>query len=171
LQWSRNARTVDRRLIDEYEAGAGEPARAIAGLTREERLARPVPGTWSIQEIVIHLMDSDLVGSDRMKRVAAEVRPLLIGFDENRFTTHLGYDRLDAALACEVFGKNRRMTAGMLRLLPDAAFARTGVHSETGIVTLEGLLRGYVEHLAHHMRFVREKRTLMGRPLDGPVRT
>src|SRR5262245_48318339 len=74
--------TMDRSLIEEYARGATRPAEAIAGLTPSQLNAEPVPGTWSIQQIVLHLMDSDLVGSDRMKRVIAEREPQLIGYDE-----------------------------------------------------------------------------------------
>ncbi len=156
---------MDRRLIDEYAAGATLPAKGIAGLTKEDLNAHPVPGTWSIQEIALHLMDSDLIGSDRMKRIAAEERPLIIGYNETLFTKHLGYDRLDPKLACDVFEKNRQITAAMLRNLPDTAFSRTGVHNEKGLVTLEGLVRGYVEHLNHHLKFLYEKRRLLGKPI------
>jgi hypothetical protein len=48
--------------------------------------AFPVPGTWSIQQIVLHMMDSDLIASDRMKRVIAEDRPTLIGYNETAFS-------------------------------------------------------------------------------------
>ena len=63
---------MNRELIDRYAAGGSQLAPAIAGLSREQLNAFPVPGTWSIQQIVLHLMDSDLIASDRMKRVAAE---------------------------------------------------------------------------------------------------
>jgi hypothetical protein len=52
-----------------------------------------------------------------------------------------------------------------LRRLPVEAFARKGNHSERGIETLEDLVVGYVEHLDHHMKFLREKRRLLGKPL------
>jgi hypothetical protein len=32
-------------------------------------------------------------------------------------------------------------------------------------VTLASFVETYVEHLEHHMRFVREKRRLLGKPL------
>lgn len=156
---------MDRRLIEAYAAGAAVPAEGIEGLSADELNARPVPGTWSIREIVLHLMDSDLIASDRMKRVAAEERPLIIGYNETLFAQRLGYDRLDARLACDIFETNRVMTAAMLRNLPDAAFARTGVHNEKGLVTLESLVKGYADHLDHHMKFLREKRRLLGKPM------
>jgi hypothetical protein len=157
---------MNRDLIDEYVAGAGAPARAIAGLTRQQLNAFPVPGTWSIQQIVVHLMDSDLIGADRMKRVAAEVRPpTLIAYDESAFARGLFYDQLDPQLACEVFEKNRLVTGEILRRLPEAAFERTGEHNEYGTVTLAELVQTYVDHLEHHLGFIRQKRTLLGCPL------
>jgi uncharacterized damage-inducible protein DinB len=130
---------VDRRLIDQYEAGGPLLAKAIAGLSHDELHAFPVPGTWSIHQIVIHMMDSDLVASERMKRVAAMDKPLLIGYDETAFANLPGSNTIDASLACEIFEKNRRATAIILRALPDSAFERFGIHNENGKVTLEYL--------------------------------
>jgi hypothetical protein len=157
---------MNRELIERYAAGAASPAQAIAGLSRDQLNAFPVPGTWSIQQIVIHLMDSDLIGSDRMKRVAAEDRPpTLIGYDESAFARGLFYDQLDPGVACEVFEKNRRLTAEILRRLPAAAFERTGDHNEHGRMTLAELLQTYVDHLEHHLKYIRQKRQLLGKPL------
>jgi uncharacterized damage-inducible protein DinB len=97
--------------------GAWKPAAAIVGLSPEELNSTPVAGTWSIRQIVLHLMDSDLIGSDRMKRVIAEREPQLIGYDESAFARHLHYDKLDAAAACQVFALNRQLTATILRNL------------------------------------------------------
>jgi hypothetical protein len=152
-----------RAAIDRYEAGADEPRRAVAGLTREELNAHPVPGTWSIQEIVLHLMDSDLIASDRMKRVIAEPRPLIIGYDESAFARALAYDRIDAWAACDLFALNRRVTTAMLRAQPPEAFSRDGVHNQHGLRSLYDFVKGYGDHLEHHMKFAMEKRRLLGR--------
>jgi hypothetical protein len=154
---------MDRRKIEDYAAGGPVLAGAIAGLTKAELNAHPVPGTWSIQQIVLHMMDSDLIASDRMKRVAAEEHPTLIGYNETAFAEKLYDADLDPALACEIFDKNRRMTAAMLRRLPDEAFARTGHHNERGEVSLEQFVESYIEHLEHHMKFVAQKRKLLGK--------
>lgn len=156
---------MDRTLIDRYEADGDLPARAIAGLTPQELLAHPIPGTWSVQEVVLHLMDSDLVGTDRMKRVIAEPGSTLLAYDENKWTKHLGYDHADVKAAGEVFRLNRKITAAILRRLPDEVFRQTGTHTERGVESLEMLVEGYVEHARHHMKFVREKRAKLGKPM------
>ncbi len=154
------------QLVERYAAGAAQPAQAIAGLTTEQLNAFPVPGTWSIQQIVIHLMDSDLIGADRMKRVAAEQRPpTLLGYDESSFAQNLFYDQLDPHMACEVFEKNRLLTAEILRRLPEEAFARVGDHNEHGRLSLAEFVKDYADHLDHHLKFIRQKRELLGCPL------
>jgi uncharacterized damage-inducible protein DinB len=152
-----------QQLVADYKAGADQLAPAIDGLSYKELNAHPVPGTWSIQQIVIHMMDSDLIASDRMKRVIAEDQPALIGYNETLFAENLPQDQLDAAMACEIFRLNRLLTAALLEHVPDKAFARTGIHNEVGPVTLEKLLTTYTNHLTHHMRFAREKRKLLGK--------
>jgi len=156
---------MDRSLIEQYANGAGMVAEAIEGLSAAEFLAVPVPHTWGIGQIVMHLMDSDLIGSDRMKRVIAEENPAIIGYNETAFATKLFYEKQDFAMAAEIFRLNRQSTAIVLRNLPDAAFARVGTHNERGKVTLADLVTTYVQHLEHHLRFLRHKRQLLGKPL------
>ena len=157
---------MSNELIERYVAAAGELAASIAGLADEDLNAVPVPGTWSIRQIVLHMMDSDLIGADRMKRVAAEDHPTLIGYNETAFARTLYGDKLDLALACDLFAQNRRMTAAMLRRLPAEAFSRTGYHNEHGDMTLAELLTNYVGHWEHHFKFIRDKRRLLGKPLS-----
>ena len=123
---------MDRNLIEQYAAGAEVPAQAIVGLEKSDLNAFPVPGTWSIQQIILHLMDSDLIGSDRMKRIAAEDKPALVGYNETAFAGRLGYEHLSVRDAAEIFRLNRLMTAEILRRLPAAAFSRHGPALRTG---------------------------------------
>lgn len=156
---------MNRSLIEKYAKDADVPGRAIHGLSRQDLHAFPVPGTWSIQQIILHLMDSDVIAACRMKTVIAENKPKIAAYDETLFAKNLHYEKQDAVMACEVFRLNRILTATILRQLPDAAFDRAGVHSERGPLTLGGLIETYTNHLDHHMKFLREKRALLGKPL------
>jgi uncharacterized damage-inducible protein DinB len=154
---------MNRDVIDQFEDGGRKLTKAVEHLDRNDLLAVPIPGKWSIQQLVIHLMDSDLVLADRMKRVIAEDRPTLQAFDENLWTKNLHYELASANAAIELFALNRRMMTELLRLLPDEAFSRKGVHTERGEMTLEHLLKGAVEHLEHHLKFLYEKREKLGK--------
>lgn len=156
---------MDQSLIDDYEAGGTKLAQAIRGLTREDLLALPVPGTWSIQQIVIHLLDSELVYADRMKRVIAEDNPPLVAFDQNKWVERLFYNEQSAEDAVKVVDLTRKQIATILRRLPAKAFERSGTHSETGRKTLDQLVRGAHEHLEHHLHFIHQKRAAMGKEM------
>jgi hypothetical protein len=151
------------QLVSRYAAGATLPKDSIEGLSTADLLAFPVPGTWSIQQVILHLMDSDLIGADRMKRVISESNPLILAYDESAFARSLFYHDMDAAAACEVFAGNRAMMAEVLRRLPETAWSRTGIHSERGKLTLEDLVKGYCDHLDHHLRFIEDKKRALRR--------
>ena len=156
---------MNRQSIERYASGARALAAAVTGLSSQELRAFPVPGTWSIQQIVFHMMDSDLIASDRMKRMIAMENPLLVGYDETAFAKSLPYEQLDPRVACDVFEKNRQLTAEILRRLPEEAFERSGIHNERGRITLGAYILSSAEHLEHHLKFVRQKRELLGKPL------
>ncbi len=152
---------ADAAAVERFAAGASVPRDAIAGLTPAQLTAFPAPGTWSIQQIVVHLADADAVAAYRMRRIIAEDQPRLDAYDENAFVARLHYQEADAALACEAFRVGRERMAEILRRVPPAAFARVGLHPEVGELPLGRLLRVYVHHLDHHMRFLREKRRMV----------
>jgi uncharacterized damage-inducible protein DinB len=155
-----------KALIDQFEAGGGKAKAAIAGLSREDLFAVPVPGMWSIQQVIVHLQDSEAVAIDRMKRVIAEAKPpLLMGYDENQYTANLSYDQQSAADAVEMVELGRRQFTKVLRKLPAAAWDRFGIHSERGKLTLSELLQSFTKHLEHHLKFAYEKRSKLGKAL------
>lgn len=153
------------RWIDDYEADAARPARWIVGLSREDCLAHPVPGTWSIQELTVHVLESDLVATHRFRRIVAEPLPILYAYDETAFVQRLSYDAVNLPQACELFALNRRFTAAWLRTLAPTDFERAGIHSQRGKVALWEFLRSYVNHPRHHETFLIAKRQKLGKPL------
>jgi hypothetical protein len=151
-------------LIDSYLAGVQTLRDAVAGMTREQLLARPVPGKWSTLEVVCHLADFEPIFADRMKRVIAEDRPSLLGADEKRFAASLAYHQREVEEELAIVEKTRRQMARILRALPEDALGRVGVHNERGPRTLEQLLSGAVGHIPHHVQFIWEKRKALGLP-------
>jgi hypothetical protein len=149
-------------LIAAYERGIEDLRSAVAGLTPEQVLSRPVPGKWSTQEVVSHLADTEVYYTDRIERTIALERPLLMGVDERHYAGKLNYQAFDLAEQIALFTGLRRHAARILRMQPPEAWQRTAVHSETGLVTLRQLVLQAVRHLRHHLPFIAEKRAALG---------
>jgi hypothetical protein len=156
---------MDRNLLDRYAQGPDLLRRAVRGLTPGQMQAFPVPGTWSMQQIVVHLLDSDLIASHRMKRIIAEDNPTLHAYDETRFARTLFYEHEPLDEVLSLFALNRAQTARILHRLPDDASRRVGTHNQRGELRLDQMVQDYVEHVDHHLTFLFHKRELLGNPL------
>lgn len=151
-------------LIASYLNSLPRLRRAVADLTPEQLRARPVPGKWSALEVICHLVDSEQAWCHRMKRAIAEDRPLLIGYDETRFTAGLPYHDADLEEELALLEGMRRQMARILRSLSESAWSRAGVHSERGLITLAEMLQAEAEHVPHHLATILEKRKALGLP-------
>lgn len=143
-----------RQLADAVEV-------AIDGLTESQMRLFPVPGTWSIQQIVLHVTDAELVFADRFKRLIADEAPALAAFDENRWMEHLVVPSRPAKQAAALLKLCRLDLSGLLSTLPPERFLREGTHPQMGKISLLAHLKRANWHLEHHLRFIHQKRQLV----------
>jgi hypothetical protein len=148
-------------LVARYARGAAELRSAVAGMTEAELHAHSVPGRWSTHQVVCHLADAELLYSDRIRRVLAENRPTLPGLDPDLHVPRLAIParRVEDELALVDYV--RRQMLAILQTLTPADFAREGVHTEAGPLTVEALLKRVVDHIPHHVKFIAEKRAAL----------
>ena len=152
-----------RRLIENYTDGYRAVSDALRGISEPELDARPAPGKWSAREIVHHLADSEMTSALRLRRLIAEDRPTIQGYDQDEFSRRLYYDRpIQASL--DAFRAARQTTAEILDRMMDAEWAREGTHSESGRYTVERWLEIYAEHAHNHADQIRRARTAAVNP-------
>ena len=152
-------------LIDAYEHGPAKVRAAVAGLTPDDLRARPGPGEWSILEVVVHLLDSDAIAIDRMKRMLTDDNPPLYYADETAYVQKLFTHEQDLEDALVLFEVGRRQWARVLRKLPPEAFERVGNHNRAGSVTVGKYIQSYIKHIDDHLDYVVKKRANLGKPL------
>jgi hypothetical protein len=150
-------------LADQFVAGATSLRKAVAGMTREQLIARPIPGRWSTLEVVCHIADFDPVLVDRMKRIIAlgDV-PLLLVADENQYLKALNYHDRDVEEELTLIDATRKSMAKVIRALRLEQLELTGCHNKRGLVTLEKVIQMAINHIPHHIAFVVEKRKALG---------
>lgn len=115
-------------------------------------LARPeLPGRWSVTAVIAHLADSELVWSNRLRRVLAEDRPELIGYDQDLWAARLGYDERDVRTDLDLFDVVRRANLALLAGADETDMGRAGFHQERGEETVEHMVRLYAGHDLVHL--------------------
>ena len=92
----------------------------------------------------------------RLRYVLAEKDPLIVGYDQAEWARALDYTRRPLAPALATVVAVRANTVPLLRALPEAAWSRSGRHSEMGAYTVEGWLGVYADHLEVHARQIEE---------------
>jgi len=141
----------DRDPLSVLEQTPSELTRRLTGLTRDD-LARPEkPGKWSMLQVLRHLADSDLVWGYRLRRIIAEDRPAIHGYDQDQWADRLHYDRADGAEALAEFRALRAGHVRLLRSLGPADRKRVGVHSERGEESIEHMMRMMAGHDTLHL--------------------
>jgi hypothetical protein len=151
-----------RDAADAYLNGVSTLRSAVAGMTREQLIARPVAGKWSTMEVVCHISDFEPVYADRMKRVIAFDRPQLLGADEKGFAATLAYQDRDIEEELAIVETTRRQMARILKKLPESGAERVGVHNERGPMTLLQLVTSITGHIPPHVAFIVVKRKALG---------
>jgi hypothetical protein len=148
-----------RALIERYREGYRVVSDALRGISDQELDARPAPGKWSAREIVHHLADSEMTSAIRLRRLLAEERPMIQGYDQNEYARRLAYDRpIQASL--DAFRAARQTTAEILERLTETDWAREGTHSESGRYTVVDWLEIYAKHAHTHAEQIRRARAV-----------
>lgn len=145
------------QLIARYKEGYHEVANALVKITPEELDATPGPGSWSARQIVHHLADSEMTAAIRFRRLIAEDRPAIKGYDQDEFARRLHYERSYEA-SLELFRAARASTAELMGCLTEAEWLREGTHSEVGRYGLDTWLRIYAVHAHRHASQIRTAR-------------
>jgi uncharacterized damage-inducible protein DinB len=134
---------------------------ATAGLS-EAQLRQPErPGKWSIVAILQHLADSELVWGYRLRKVLAEDRPELTGFDQDRWAERFDYDHASRDAALGMFRVLRDANLQLLEAASGSDLDRVGVHAERGEESVRHMMRLYAGHdLVHRNQITRVRKVV-----------
>ncbi|MGD9893329.1 MAG: DinB family protein [Dehalococcoidia bacterium] len=135
-------------LITRYVEGPRVVEEALARIGADRLDVRAEDG-WTAREVVHHLADSEMTSAIRLRRLIAEDRPEIVGYDEPEYARRLYYDRpIETSLAAVKAA--RASTATILERMIEDEWQREGTHSESGRYSVEDWLRIYAAHAHEH---------------------
>ena len=143
---------------DPLAVAAATPAKIVSlirGLSPRHLAKRPAPGKWSIQEIIGHLADTEMVMACRARWIAFEGHPTLVPFDQEKWASGRAREKESLAETIERFRLLRRSQVRLFRHASKQDFRRTGFHPERGVVTLRVQLETLAGHDLNHLQQIR----------------
>lgn len=127
-------------------------ASLVDGLSAEQLARRPAPQKWSIQEIVAHLADDELVGGYRLRMILSSSGTPIQAFDQDVWARVGRYDGIEVRSSLELFRVLRRANLALLRSLDPAEWEMFGVHAERGVETVRDIAMYFAGHDINHFK-------------------
>jgi hypothetical protein len=136
-----------------------ETADRLAGIAREHgpgrMRARTLPGRWTANEVLGHLVDSEWVYGFRIRYVYCESDPAIIGVDQDAWVHRQRHNDRDPMDLVETFRPMRRATLELWQRMSADDLARRGRHNERGPEALGTMVRMMAGHDLSHLEQIR----------------
>jgi hypothetical protein len=144
-------------LLAKFRTGYSDVEKALAGATDAE-LDRPAADDgWTARQVAHHLADSEATAYVRLRRLIAEDRPQIVGYDEPEYARRLHYER-PIASSLAVLKAVRDASLELLESLTPEEWERAGTHSESGTYSVDRWLEIYAAHSHDHAEQIRAAR-------------
>jgi len=140
------------RKIEEYGRGYDVLAAALAEIPRDAWSFKPSAKDWSVQEILVHMGDSESMAALRVRKLVVEPGTTLMPYEEARWAEALNYQGQNADDSLEIIRLARRTTYRLLKALPPEVFSHSVGHPEYAEpYTFDTWLDIYAGHIPDHV--------------------
>lgn len=133
---------VLRRLLDQLPADA---------------LDRSLyPDRFTPREVIAHLADWEPIMRERIRTALTQPGATIPGYDEGQMAIDHGYAQADPVEQAELFIRERRITAELLRSLQPGDWEKRAFHTERGEQSVEDLANCLLGHDLYHIEQLSE---------------
>src|ERR1700724_3017198 len=160
---SETAQQYSQRILSHAEgldplksqsAAAKKLDRLIKGVPASRLRKRPAPDKWSVNEILAHLADAEIVGGFRMRLILGAPGIPIPAFDQDRWVSSGHYDKRNPRQSVEQFRTLREANLALLKSLTPEQWKHHGVHSERGVETIDRITEMFAGHDLNHLQQV-----------------
>jgi len=137
--------------IHNYLQTAEKIRDSVQSLPQELLLWQPGPGKWSINEIVGHLLDSNIVNSYRIRKIIAEPGEPLATFAHEAWTDRQRFNETELAELLEAYDAITRYNAILLRKLNEEQWALVGMKPDEPISIAHIIDKFICNHVDKHL--------------------
>ena len=130
--------------------------RLIKGVPASRLRKRPAADKWSINEIVAHLGDAEIVVGFRMRLILGAPGAPIAACDQDSWVTSGHYEKRDSRRSVEQFRIVREANLALLKSLTPEQWKHYGIHSERGQETIVHIVRMMAGHDINHLQQIEQ---------------
>ena len=112
-------------------------------------------GEWTINEILVHILDTERIFAYRALRFARNDATALSGFEQDDYVPYSGANERTGAAILEEYVAVRQASLAFLNSLDEAALTRSGLVAGNN-VSVRALAWMIAGHEIHHINSIRE---------------
>lgn len=127
---------------------------AVDGRPEADLARRYRPGGWTVRQVIHHVADSHTNALVRFKWALTEDTPTIKAYREGAWAELPDVEAVPVAVSLALLEALHARWTGLLRALPDDAWARDLVHPQRGRMRLDDMLPHYAWHGRHHLAHV-----------------
>jgi uncharacterized damage-inducible protein DinB len=131
---------------------------AVKGLTDSELETPYRDGGWTVRQVVHHVPDSHMNAYIRLRFALTETAPTIKPYEESAWANLEDAKNAPVDVSLNLLDALHERWVRLLRSLKPEDYARTLVHPEHGVRTVDWLLFLYAWHGRHHTAHITELR-------------
>ena len=133
-----------------------EARETLASVSDADALKLHPPYTWTIKQVIGHVIDSDRVFGHRAHWLARNGGSPLAGFDENAFMAAIDFNRWPLPELAEEFNHVRRGNLALFEHFDEGTWSRQGVVNGHA-ATVRAMAYVMAGHAAHHLSILKQR--------------
>lgn len=124
-------------------------------ISEDEWSCKASPEKWSRKEIIGHLCDSAFTNIRRFVVTQYKENENIV-YDQDEWVKAQNYQNIPTAEVINLWKSLNYQIVHIVENMPDEALQRTSDTSKATpeILTLEVLIKGYIDHLHHHLKTI-----------------
>ncbi|ATL42359.1 DinB family protein [Elizabethkingia sp. HX WHF] len=124
-------------------------------ISEDEWSYKASPEKWSRKEIIGHLCDSAFTNIRRFVVTQYKENENIV-YDQDQWVKAQNYQNIPTAEVINLWKSLNYQIVHIVENMPDEVLQRTSDTSKTTpeILTLEVLIKGYIDHLHHHLKTI-----------------
>ena len=137
--------------IHYYEQTAVKIRQSVEGLSEQLITWKPGPDKWSIQEIVGHLMDSNIVNSYRIRKIISEPVTPIVTFAHEEWVNDQQFNETPLAEILDAYDALTRYNSLLLNKLTEEQWLKYGMKVEEQISIAHIIDKFICNHVEKHL--------------------